>query len=63
VLAIERLLDGRPPRWLAEVDARLATQSWDATWDAMNALVGAAGALPNRSGNVGSRESPLAYSG
>jgi glycosyltransferase involved in cell wall biosynthesis len=63
VLAIERLLDGRRPGWLAEVDARLATESWDVTWHAMNALVGAAGAHPNQSANVGSRESPLAYSG
>jgi UDP-galactopyranose mutase len=62
VLAIERLLEGRRPGWLAEVDARLATQSWDATWHAMNALVGAAGALPNQARNVASRESPLAYS-
>jgi glycosyltransferase involved in cell wall biosynthesis len=63
VLAIERLLDARRPGWLAEVDARLATQSWDATWDAMNALVGAAGALPSHNEEGGSRGSRLTFSG
>jgi UDP-galactopyranose mutase len=63
VLAIERLVDGRRPGWLAEVDARLAIESWDATWDAMKALLGAAGALPTDSGDGGSRESRLSFSG
>ncbi|MEA2838987.1 MAG: hypothetical protein QOF41_317 [Methylobacteriaceae bacterium] len=50
VLAIDQLLHRRRPGWLIEVDARLATQSWDATWDAMNELLRAAGALPSQSG-------------
>jgi glycosyltransferase involved in cell wall biosynthesis len=45
-LAIQRLLDSRRPGWLAEVDGRLATQSWDSTWAAMNELLRAAGAQP-----------------
>jgi glycosyltransferase involved in cell wall biosynthesis len=63
VLAIERLLHGRRPGWLAEVDARLGTQSWDATWHAMNELVGAAGALPSLNRDDGFRESRLNFSG
>jgi glycosyltransferase involved in cell wall biosynthesis len=59
VLAIERLLARRPRGWLADVDARLATESWDATWDAMNELLQTAGALPTQSGNGDSRESSL----
>jgi glycosyltransferase involved in cell wall biosynthesis len=62
VLAIERLLHGRPPGWLAEVDARLATQSWDATWGAMKKLVGDAGPLPSQS-RGSSRETWLTYLG
>jgi glycosyltransferase involved in cell wall biosynthesis len=46
VLAIQRLLDSRRPGWLAEVDGRLATQSWDSTWAAMNELLRAPGAQP-----------------
>jgi UDP-galactopyranose mutase len=45
-LAIQRLLDNRRPGWLAGVDGRLATQSWDSTWAAMNELLRAAGAQP-----------------
>jgi UDP-galactopyranose mutase len=44
VLAVERLLAGRPPGWIADVDARLATESWDATWRAMDNLVRATSA-------------------
>jgi glycosyltransferase involved in cell wall biosynthesis len=62
VLAIERLLHGRRPGWLAEVDARLATQSWDATWGEMDALVGAAGALPTHSEEGRPRASRLTFS-
>ena len=39
VLAIEALL-GRPREaWLRSVDRRLATQSWDATWEGMEELI------------------------
>lgn len=37
--AIVRLLERPREHWLAQVDARLATLSWDATWQAMHALL------------------------
>src|SRR3954447_12663529 len=37
--AIEQALGDRDARWLEQVDAKLATTSWDATWAAMNKLI------------------------
>ncbi len=39
IAAIERLLVQPGATWLAQVDARLATISWRATWDRMHALI------------------------
>jgi glycosyltransferase involved in cell wall biosynthesis len=63
VLALERLLGRRPPRWLADVDARLATDSWDATWSAMDDLMRAAGVLPQQRGEAPMWEHRLTHSG
>jgi glycosyltransferase involved in cell wall biosynthesis len=59
VLAVERLLAARPPGWLADVDARLARESWDATWDAIDALVRAALALPSQGDKARSSKQQL----
>ena len=39
VAALERILGGPRPNWLARVDQRLETMSWDATWSSMLRLI------------------------
>ena len=40
--ALDRVLDGSRQSWLDDVDLRLASMSWTATWSGMHALVTAA---------------------